>query len=188
MESLPVVSTEVESAISLSAAEQYQLLLQQLHAIRMERATRAHMELVLAKYEAGHAIASSPLYMGKGHPGSGSLLLQVGRDLNWSKTEMYSCLRFHEAVEEHGGKEQLQFYLDSFGWGNAMSWTKLKQRLNESQSRPKLRKADRTWSSTRTDRIDAVKFAAKKIGRVWTEDDQTRLSRLLNIALTQSET
>ena len=63
MTDAPTVYTPVETeaiTISLSPAEHYELLIQRLLEIRSQRATNAHRELVLAKYEAGQAIARSP--------------------------------------------------------------------------------------------------------------------------------
>ena len=80
------VETGQSITISLSPSAHYELLIQRLLEIRSQRATNAHRELVLAKYEAGQAIARSPLYEGHNVPGSGRLLRQVGWDLNWSQS------------------------------------------------------------------------------------------------------
>ncbi len=166
-------------AIPLSDNEKYELLLQKLMEIRSERSSNAHRELVLAKYEAGQAVATSGLYNGKHHAGSGALLLHVARDMGWSKAEMYNCVKFWETVEAEGGQPALSAYIDSFGVG--ASWTKLKKKLNEGQPRIVASKKDKPWRSTKAIRTKAVSFAAKKIGDVWTEADQDELEKLLNV-------
>lgn len=186
MAEAPPVYTPVETGqsvvIALSPAEHYELLIQRLMEIRPKRATNAHMELVIAKYEAGQAIARSPLYKGHNVPGSGRLLRQVGRDLNWSQSEMYSCLKFWHEVESHGN-------LDSFiePLGKAVSWTKIKHLLNKGLPRPKTPKQDLKKLTQKSDRIKAVRFSSERVGKVWTAEDQERLERLLNMVQTKRE-
>ena len=166
-------------AIPLSDNEKYELLLQKLMEIRSERSSNAHRELLLAKYEAGQAVATSGLYKGKNHAGSGALLLHVARDMGWSKAEMYNCVKFWEMAEAEGGQPALAEYIDSLG--PFASWTKLKKKLNEGQPRIVASKEDKPWRSTKTTRTNAVRFTAKKVGDVWTEADQVELEKLLNV-------
>jgi hypothetical protein len=146
----------------------------------------AHKQLLSAKYEVGELIAKSPLYMGKGHPGSGQLVLHVSKDMGWSKSELYSCMKFWEEVETSG--KAMEGYIEDFGWELGASWTKLKQRLNGGMPRVKpARGEDKTWQATKTDRFRAVRFTAKKIGKVWTEKDQAKVERLLNVGLLRAQ-
>jgi hypothetical protein len=173
------VYTPVETiVVPLSPTEQYELLIQRLVAIRSQRASNAHIELIRAKYEAGQAIALSPLYEGPGLPGSGKLLLKIGRDLNWSQSEMYSCLKFSNEVED----------LDEFvARLHAPSWTKIKHRLNTGLPRKKTRGGDVIRGVEPSDRTKAVHYTSGLVGKVWTEAHQRRLERLLNMVLTKSE-
>ena len=186
MTEAPTVYTPVETGqsitISLSPSEHYELLIQRLLEIRSQRATNAHRELVLAKYEAGQAIARSPLYEGHIVPGSGRLLRQVGRDLNWSQSEMYSCLKFWHEVESHGS---LKSFIEPFG--AAVSWTKIKHQMNKGLPRPKTPKQDLVKLTQKSDRIKAVRFSSERVGKVWTVEDQARLERLLNMVQTKRE-
>ena len=173
-ESQLVVSTPLET-VAVSQDEHYEMLIHELFRIRGRRANNAHKELLAAKYEAGKAITESPLYKGKGHPGSGKLLISVGKDLNWSKTEMYSCVKFYE--------EYPQGFLE-----DGATWTRVKSQLNEGVPKITARKRDRTWAETKTSRLDAVVYSAQKVGKIWEPADQDYLEKILNAALTKKET
>jgi len=164
----------VNQGIALSDVEKYEILLQELISIRTERAFNCHQEVLAGKYEIAEAILTSPLYQGKNSPGSGHLLKRVSDDMGVSSTEIYASIKYYEAAA--GDPEG---YLQSFGWGKATTWTRLKRELDT----PKLPKAQRPRQNNGTaDRAAAVEFSQSRIGKIWTKEDQDRIEQALNYA------
>jgi hypothetical protein len=167
-----------DGKIPVSPTERYELLLQHLQTIRVGCQLNALRELVDAKYQIGKAVSKSQLYT----PENRRLFNQICRDLNWSRPELTTCIRLYEKAGD-----DLDGYLETQDFGPAVSWVRIKQKLLAGEVVPKTPPQDQPFKDTKTSRLRAALLGSKKIGKVWSQSDQARLERVLNVVLTKKE-
>ena len=163
--------------------EEYEYLLQELTAIRVEASYAAREILALAKHDVGRAILDSGSYQrsdrnAKGEP---SLVQHLANDLQVGVRDLYHCIRFATAAEAYGG---FQGFLDHHRTDKSLSWSQIRRLLasNEPEGdNPFAQAAGRT--ANRADRKKALVYARNCIGRVFTERDLEYLIAVLAIKL-----
>lgn len=178
------LSTIARPTTELSVTERYEILLQDLTAIRVETSYRMRRELMEARYAMGEAIVSGGWYK-RSVPGqSRRFIVQVARDLEMSSREVYYCVKAFNEISDQGG---LDAWLDANGAGKNVSWSWVKQKLEAGEKDEVVEtlpehQSDHNMSlGFRGNRKAAVTYARKKVGTLWTEEDQAQMEQILAV-------
>ena len=166
----------------MSQVEMHQSLVQEIEAIRVERGYNARSELVNAKYEIGRAIITSPLYS-RYTKGVGELIRKVGSDVGLQWRSIYDCCRFYHVAEEAGG---LEAFFTKNQIGKEMSWGGIQRLLPKNQADvavDEVEKLSKLTAPDRANRASAGRYARRRIGQTWRDEDQQKLLKLLSVEL-----
>ena len=171
---------------ALTPMEEYEYLLQELTAIRVEASYAAREILALAKHDVGRAILDSGSYQRSDRNAAGepSVVQSIANDLQIHVRDLYHCIRFATAAQEFGG---FQGFLDHHKTDKALNWSAIKTLMATNEPEPGKdgypynQTAGRT--ANRADRKKAIVYARNCIGRVFTERDLEYLIAVLAIKL-----
>ena len=181
---VPLTDLPVVHQSSLTPMEEYEYLLQELAAIRVEASYAAREILARAKHDVGRAILDSGSYRRSNRNAAGepSVVQHLANDLQVGVRDLYHCIRFATAAEEYGGFDG---FLDHHRTDKSLSWSQIRHLLASNEPEGKDNPFNQTAGRTanRADRKKALTYARNCIGRVFTERDLEYLIAVLAIKL-----
>lgn len=95
--------------------EDYQAILEQIDAVRVEVFHVAHDTIIKGKYEMGEIIAKQKLF------GITELVQSIAKDLKINERDLWYCFKFYERYEEVSKLPEFE--------SKAISWNKIKKML-----------------------------------------------------------
>ena len=179
MTDLPIIhrvpGTPEAVITDLSDTESYQLLLAEIQNVLTERSAAAHEQYIKAKYEVGELISLSPLYT-RNERGAKQIVDRVAADIGVTWGEVYRCVRFYTRCQALGGLEPFRASLPA---GKEITWTYIKRYLpahEEDEMVPPKKKPKKGPNPP-----SACRYAETRLGQEWREEDQQKLSDLLQV-------
>ena len=162
-------------AADLSDVEAYQLLISEIQNVLTERSARAHSEYIKAKYEVGELLSLSPLYT-RTQSGAKLIVDRVAADIGVTWGEVYRCVRFYSRCQALGGLEAFRASLPA---GKEITWTYIKRYLpahEEDEMLPPKKRPKKVPNQP-----SASRYAEGRLGLEWREEDQQKLTDLLQV-------
>lgn len=171
---------------SLTTMEEYEYLLQELAAIRVEASYAARELLARAKHDMGRAIIDSGTYQRSHRTADGqpSVVQSLANDLQVGVRDLYDCIKFANDAEPLGGFDG---FLNHHQTAKNLSWSIIRRLLRATENEEAVAKNPfndmASRNANRADRKKALHYARNCVGRVFTQSDFDYLIAILAIKL-----